>query len=174
MGRRVALRVPRLPDKAAMESRPSCWLVSWTASPHARRLYHLPTVGPDVPTQNVILQRGGKKWGKKLWELISVLSNSWRASGHDVSNLTKLPRSHWFYIPFGSRKSSKAFKFCFPSSAPLGGKIIQSKGLLCFTQACKQLAIFLQNSFFKVFLVLLPPGCVCTALARVCFWFDED
>lgn len=169
MGRRVALCVPRLPDKAAMESRSSCWQVSWTASLHARRLYHLPTVGPDVPTQNVILQKGEKKWGKKLWELISVLSNSWRAPGHDVSNLTKLPRSHRFYISFGSRKSSEAFKFCFPSSAPLWGKIIQSKGLLCFTQAWKRLAIFLQNSFFKVLLALLPPGCVCAALACVCF-----
>lgn len=47
------------PDRAAMESRPSCWQVSQTTSPLVRRLYHLPTVGPDVPKQNVTLQRGG-------------------------------------------------------------------------------------------------------------------
>lgn len=84
------------------------------------------------PNTECNIARKGKKLGKKLWELISLLSNSWRAPGHGVSNLTKLPQSHWFYIPFGSRKSSKAFRFYFPSSAPLGGKIIQSKGFFVF------------------------------------------
>lgn len=83
-----------------------------------------------------------KKSGKKLWELISVLSNSWRAPGHAVSNLTTLPQSHWFYIPVGRGKSSKAFKCCFPSSAPLGGRIFQSKGLWCFGQAWQWLEFF--------------------------------
>lgn len=123
--------------------------------------------GTRCPNMQCNIAKKGKKWSKKLWELISVLSNSWRAPGHGISNLTKLPQSHWFYIPFGSRKPSKTFKFCFPSSTPLGGEIIPSKGFLCFTQAWEWLAIFLQDSFFKVFLDFPPPGCVCSALARV-------
>lgn len=78
------------------------------------------------------------------------------------------PKVTWFYIPLGSRKPSKAFKFCFPSSALLGSEIILSKGFLGFTQAWEWLATFVQNSFFKVFLVFFLPGCVCSALARVC------
>ena len=109
--------------------------------------------GTRCPNTECNIAKRGKKLGKRLWELISVLSNSWRAPGHGVSDLTKLPWSHWFYIIFGSGKSSKAFKFCFPSSSPLGSKITRSKGLLCFTQAWEQLAIFFQNPFFKVFLV---------------------
>lgn len=56
----VELHVLCLPDTATVESRPCCWQLSWSTSPHARRLYHLPTVGPDVPTCSVILQRREK------------------------------------------------------------------------------------------------------------------
>lgn len=98
---------------------------------------------------------------RTVGQLLAMACQTWQTS----------PEVTDFYIPLGSRKSSKAFKFCFPSSAPLGRKITQSKGLLCFAQAWEQLTIFLQNPPSNFF--LLPPGRVCLSLVCVCSRSDE-
>lgn len=161
----------RVPTRAAMESGPPAG-----SSPQATRLVQPGSVTFPQRDQMSQCRMQCCKEGRKIrlealrtnlrfcWtvgQLLAMACQTWQTS----------PEVTDFYIPFGSRKSSKAFKFCFPSSAPLGRKITQSKGLLCFTQAWEQLTIFLQNPPSNFF--LLPPGRICLTLVCVCSQFHE-